>query len=145
MTALNLGIWKFKYLFHDIEKPFLLKWYMYIRRMNHEEAYKCVQQYHRAHNKHHITYWVKSGFDNNVLKKLDFEGMVIDWECSRFTKAAAPKTAIETLEVIVNKLTNGEYNWAQNDPYISMFVIPSQVEFFKTSIEKVLNKVNLTK
>ena len=23
MTALNCGAWKFKYLFHDIEKPFL--------------------------------------------------------------------------------------------------------------------------
>ena len=24
MTALNLGVWKFKYLFHDIEKPWLM-------------------------------------------------------------------------------------------------------------------------
>ena len=32
MTALNLGVWKFKYLFHDIEKPWLmLMWKNYKR------------------------------------------------------------------------------------------------------------------
>ena len=47
MTALNLGVWKFKYLFHDIEKPWLmLLWKDYTR----------VQQWHRKHNSHHLEY-----------------------------------------------------------------------------------------
>lgn len=73
MTALNLKAWKFKYLFHDIEKPWLkLFW-----------DYKKVQKWHRLHNAHHLEY----------PGKKDWEAMVIDWECSRFTKDAAPLDA----------------------------------------------------
>lgn len=85
MTALNLGGWKFKYLFHDIEKPFMLYFYMWICRMNHEDAYKRVQKWHRFHRKHHIEY---NG-------KKDYDAMVIDWECSRFTKTKSQLTACE--------------------------------------------------
>lgn len=81
MTALNLKAWKFKYLFHDFEKP----WLMLLWR-----DYKRVQRYHRAHNRHHPEY------EGN--KNCDFEAMVIDWECSRFTKAASPLTAREEFE-----------------------------------------------
>lgn len=81
MTALNLKCWKFKYLFHDIEKPWLkLLW----------GDYNKVQQWHRRHNKHHLTYPKKS--------KIDWEAMVIDWECSRFTKTASPYTARQEYE-----------------------------------------------
>ena len=46
LTALNLGIWKPKYLLHDIEKPWLkLLW---------KGDYKRVQKWHRTHNKHHL-------------------------------------------------------------------------------------------
>ena len=76
MTALNLGVWKFKYLFHDIEKP----WLMWIWK-----DYKRVQKWHRKHNRHHLEYSGKKGYD--------FEAMIIDWECSRFTKLASPLTA----------------------------------------------------
>lgn len=81
MTALNLGYWKFKYLFHDIEKPFLLVLL---------GDYEKVRQFHRKHNKHHLTYKNKD--------KIDWEGLVIDWECSRFTKEDSPKTAKELYE-----------------------------------------------
>lgn len=80
MTALNLKRWKFKYLFHDIEKP----WLKLILR-----DYKRVQAWHRRHNKHHLEY---------AGKRKDYEALVIDWECSRFTKAASPMTAREELE-----------------------------------------------
>lgn len=76
MTALNLGSWKFKYLFHDIEKP----WLMWMWK-----DYSRVQKWHRTHNRHHLEYAGK--------KSYDFEAMVIDWECSRFTKLASPLTA----------------------------------------------------
>ena len=46
LVALSLHAWKFKYLFHDIEKPWLrLFW-----------PYEKVQKYHRYHNNHHIEY-----------------------------------------------------------------------------------------
>jgi hypothetical protein len=76
MTALNLGIWKFKYLFHDIEKPFLkLLW----------KDYSKVQKWHRTHNPHHVEY----------AGKWDIDAMIIDWECSRFTKESAKLNAYE--------------------------------------------------
>lgn len=85
MTALNLGVWKFKYLFHDFEKPWLmLMW----------KDYSRVQKWHRTHNRHHLEY--AGG------KVYDFEAMVIDWECSRFTKSQSPLTAKEEYEKYIS-------------------------------------------
>lgn len=102
MVALNLKCWKFKYLFHDIEKPWLLLWYKYI--MNYDDAYKHVQKWHRKHNKHHIEYYPKAN--------RDFAAMLIDWECSQFTKTTSPLNAVEELEQQLQngKITVIEYN-----------------------------------
>lgn len=81
MTALNCGAWKFKYLFHDIEKP----WLKLILR-----DYKKVREWHRKHNTHHLDYSGK--------RKKDYEAIIIDWECSRFTKSFSPRGAREELE-----------------------------------------------
>ena len=75
MVALNCRAWKFKYLFHDWEKPWLRLFLPYDK----------VQKFHRTHSRHHLEY----------CGKKDYEGMVIDWECSRFTKEASPLTARE--------------------------------------------------
>ena len=91
MTALNLKAWHPRYLLHDIEKPWLKLWY--------RGDYKKVQQWHRKHNKHHVEYFLNHG-------KADFEAMAIDWECSRFTKAAGQLNASETLEMECEKLYN---------------------------------------
>ena len=85
MTALNLKCWKFKYLFHDIEKPWL-RLFM---------SYNKVQKFHRRNNTHHLQY--------KHQNKIDWEAMVIDWECSRFTKEAAPLTARETMITKIKK------------------------------------------
>lgn len=85
MTALNLKCWKFKYLFHDIEKPWL-RLFM---------SYNKVQQFHRKHNAHHLQF--------KHQNRIDWEAMVIDWECSRFTKEAAPLTARETMIMKIRK------------------------------------------
>lgn len=77
MTALNLKAWKFKYLFHDIEKPWLKLFF---------RDYSKVQKWHRKHNSHHL-------YLDKDISKLDWEAMAIDWECSRFTKEASPLTA----------------------------------------------------
>lgn len=85
MTALNLKCWKFKYLFHDIEKPWLKLFLIYDK----------VQHIHRTLNNHHLQY--------KYPNRIDWEAMVIDWECSRFTKEAAPLTARETMMMKIRK------------------------------------------
>lgn len=79
MTALNIKAWKFKYLFHDIEKP----WLKLLLR-----DYSKVQKWHRQHSSHHLLI-------DKKLSKLDWDAMIIDWECSRFTKESSPLTACE--------------------------------------------------
>ena len=91
MTALNLGCWKFKYLFHDIEKPILRLFF----------EYKTVQRIHRRNNRHHLEY--KGG-----LEKIDWEAFVIDNESCRFTKSAAPLTAKEFYESLISGNKVGE-------------------------------------
>lgn len=81
MTALNLKCWKLKYLFHDIEKPWLMLFW---------KDYDKVQKYHRLNSNHHLEYKNRN--------KIDWEAMAIDWECSRFTKESSPLSAREVLE-----------------------------------------------
>ena len=90
LTALNLGIWKPKYLLHDIEKPWLkLLW---------KGDYKKVQNWHRTHNRHHLEYGLKHGWD-----KIDWEALMIDWECCGLSKQEAQLDARETLEYEINR------------------------------------------
>lgn len=89
LTAVLLGVWKFRFLFHDIEKPFL----MFIWK-----DYPRVKQYHRTHARHH---WAYAG-----NKDYDYLAMVIDWECSRFSKAHAQMTAYETYDYYLHKFIN---------------------------------------
>ena len=84
LTALNLKIWKPKYLLHDIEKPWLkLLW---------RGDYKRVQKWHRTHNKHHLEYGLEHGWD-----AIDWEALMIDWECCGLSKQEAQLDARETL------------------------------------------------
>ena len=90
LTALNLGIWKPKYLLHDIEKPWLkLLW---------KGDYKRVQKWHRTHNKHHLEYGLKHGWNT-----IDWEALMIDWECCGLSKQEAQLDARETLEYEINR------------------------------------------
>lgn len=97
LVAIELKAWKPKYLFHDIEKPWLkLIW----------RDYSKVQKWHRTHNSHHLEY----------KGERDWPAMVIDWECSRYTKYAAPRTAIEEAEF---KLNDGSMNYGDYCVFIS--------------------------
>lgn len=78
LTALNYKRWKPKYLFHDIEKPWL-KLFL---------SYKKVQRIHNKHNKHHLLYYF-------IHEKADWEAMIIDWECGRLTKQQCPRNAVD--------------------------------------------------
>jgi hypothetical protein len=89
LVAMKLGVWKPKWLLHDIEKPWLkLLWV----------DYKRVQKWHKHHNKHHIFYGRRGG-----LNKVDWLAAVIDWEASRYTKLAAQKTAREEVESLLTQ------------------------------------------
>jgi len=90
LTALNLGIWKPKYLLHDAEKPWLkLLW---------RGDYKRVQKWHRTHNRHHLEYGLEHGWD-----AIDWEALMIDWECCGLSKQEAQLDARETLEYEIQR------------------------------------------
>lgn len=78
-TAIKVGHWRFHYLFHDFEKPWLRLWF--------GGDYQKVQQVHRRNNRHHLEYKVPS--------KRNWVDMVIDLESSHLTKNAHKYTAIE--------------------------------------------------
>ena len=105
MTALNCKKWKFKYLFHDWEKPWLRLFL----------PYKKVQEIHRKNNRHHpewlenklANYYWETSYDvqyeaDNFLKKFDYEAAIIDWECSRFTKESAQLNAHDEYRRLLN-------------------------------------------
>lgn len=93
MTALNLGCWKLRFLFHDFEKPWLkLVW-----------SYKKVQKFHRTHSKHHLEYGRLHGWN-----KLDVLGLIVDWECCGYTKVASPLDAFDTLEMECSEIESEE-------------------------------------
>lgn len=113
ITALNLGIWKPKYLLHDIEKPWLkILW---------KGDYKKVQKWHRTHNRHHLEYGLKNGWG-----KIDWPALMIDWECCGLSKQEAQLDARETLEYEINK-----DKWKPYAEEISKYLTP------------LLNKYNL--
>ena len=107
MCALNLRRWKFKYLFHDFEKPWMKLFC----------KYKTVQKWHRNHNSHHLEYGLKHGWD-----KVDWEALIIDWECSRFTKTEAQLDAYETMKLELNT------KWKDYINYISPLFYPKLYE-----------------
>lgn len=83
MTALNLKVWRLKYLCHDISKPWLRLFL----------SYEKVQAIHRRHSKHHLEY--------KNPEKIDWMSMVIDWQCSPLTKEASPLNAREEFNKLV--------------------------------------------
>ena len=97
MVAITLGAWKFKYLFHDWYKPWLKMFGV---------PYKKIQKFHRTHSKHHIEWLMKNGYYNYSMEKyFDWEALVIDWECSQYTKENCPRGAYEEM---LNYLDNAK-------------------------------------
>lgn len=110
MVALNLHIWKFKYLFHDIEKPWLKLF----------TSYDNVQRIHRSHSKHHIE-WLRNAGRTDKWPKLDIDALIIDNECSRFTKVSSPFTAVQYL--MKKRATYQEYlSETPTDKYLNTMV-----------------------
>lgn len=89
MVALNCHQWKFKYLFHDWYKPWM-RLFM---------SYDKVQMFHNKHSRHHLLYVFLHG-----TKHADWDAMVIDWECSHYTKHAANLDAKGEIERVISTL-----------------------------------------
>ena len=106
MTALNLHAWKFKYLFHDFEKPWLkLIW----------GDYQRVKMWHKHHNSHHVLYGRSHGYN-----KVDWLAAVIDWECSHLTKCVAVRNGREEIDYLVSdksKYTTDEIEETRRNCY----------------------------
>ena len=85
MTALNLDTWRFRFLLHDMDKIILMNVF------SPEKAHRI----HTKYSSHHVAKW---------NKKYDHLAMVIDWECSRFTKKHATMNACKTLNVLYPEL-----------------------------------------
>lgn len=109
LVAIKCGKWRLKYLFHDWYKPWL-KLFM---------PYEDVQKFHREHSNHHLEWMNKKigdieNYDDfkwfstiyHILHDYDYDGTIIDWECSRYTKDASPLTAYEEYEKLFD--FNGE-------------------------------------
>ena len=135
MTALNCRAWKFRYLFHDFEKPFL----------NLFLPYKKVQNIHRKNNKHHpewlenkiARYYHDTPYDptyevNNFLNKFDYDGAIIDWECCHFTKAEEPLDAHEEYNRLLNYDT-----FKENYPFITKYCYNEFSKRLMNSIKKL--------
>lgn len=104
MTAMQLRAWKFKYLFHDWHKPWL-RLFM---------PYEKLQKFHRTHSNHHIEYLNKFAdpYSLYAAMKIDWHAMIIDWECSRFTKEDSPMTAYDYWMLNIDPLQyNEKYYW----------------------------------
>lgn len=90
IVAMKLGVWKPKWLLHDIEKPWLkLFW----------GDYKRVQKWHKHHNNHHILYGRRAG-----INKVDWLAAVLDWECSRYSKNACPRDARKEVDYLLTQI-----------------------------------------
>lgn len=119
MTALNCRSWRFKYLFHDCEKPWL-------RLLL---PYKVVQRLHRSTKNHHPEwlekrlrefYWkygvLPESYISVILDKFDYKGAIIDWECCHYTKADEPLDAHDEYKRLL-----AYDDFSQKYPYITKY------------------------
>lgn len=94
MVALNLGVWKPKYIFHDWEKPWMLLLAKGLKKVGllKQEPYEWVRNWHRTHRKHHVQYYRMPTLHKDG-RMPDVVEMILDWESSRYTKLASPRNA----------------------------------------------------
>lgn len=136
MTALNLRIWKPKYLLHDIEKPWL-KLFL---------PYDKVQNFHNNHASHHLIHYLQTG-------KLDIDAWIIDTECGRYTKnASLYQGVVEKLYSSFNEYelyletcikqndSNKTINWIESSN-VDFVVIAEKLQYIYFEINKRLEEL----
>ena len=94
MVAITLGVWRLKHLFHDWYKPWLKMFGM---------PYEKIQKFHRTHSNHHLE-WL----DGHSPANMDWISLIVDWECSQYTKEACYRDAREEMEWIIDD-TNDDF------------------------------------
>lgn len=82
-VAIDNGLWEFRYIFHDWYKPWMRLFL----------PYEKVQKFHRHHARHHLEWAIDHNWEG-----VDWYGMVIDWECSRYTKLKSQMNARQKME-----------------------------------------------
>lgn len=95
MVAIMLNKWKFRYLFHDFCKPWLKTFGV---------EYKKIQFWHRHNADHHIEY-----LEFHQIDEVDWYELIIDWECSKYTKEACPRGARDEMEHVISNNINDAY------------------------------------
>lgn len=100
MTALNLRCWKPRFLLHDWYKPWLRLFL----------PYSILQKIHKQNSKHHLEWFDKHGYTLKNIYRFDWDSMIIDWECSRFTKEASQINAYRKWEKVVDGLDPNNRN-----------------------------------
>jgi len=131
LTALNLRIWKPKYLLHDIEKPWIRLFC----------KYETVQKFHRAHASHHIEY-----LKNHPFERFNIDGLIIDNECSRLTKAAAQETARQYINRrlnMVNEALESPVDTAEEADYLVLVKFTYKKALERLDVIAKMNKITL--
>lgn len=96
MVAITLGIWRPKHLFHDWYKPWLKMLGL---------PYDDIQFIHRHSTNHHLEW-----FEVNNESGFDWDSMIIDWECSQYTKESCSRNARQEMEHVLNDYPNDDFN-----------------------------------
>ena len=88
--AFNEGVWKFRYIFHDVDKPCLR-----LIGMSSEK----IEDYHKTRSNHHLEY--------KNPNKIDYNAVIINWETSKSAIEILNSEIIERGDSInVDKLIN---------------------------------------
>ena len=95
IVAITLGVWKFKHLFHDWYKPWLKMFGV---------PYENIQKFHRMNSNHHLEY-----LEHKDPSSLDWISLIVDWECSQYTKEACHRNAREEMEHWISNNINDLY------------------------------------
>lgn len=122
MVALNLKQWKFKYLFHDWYKPWMKLFC----------KYQTVQLFHNKYSNHHLLHYIITGND------ADWEQMIIDWECSQYTKQQSPLNARQETERIISTLLSLDDNNKTIKQLKHLKILP-----FKTDEDELIFKLKV--
>lgn len=109
MLAMNLGVWKFHHLFHDWYKPLmndvLLLFYEIDRIYSSivhrsysdvSRSYSIVHKFHQKYSNHHLEYFYRTG-------KCNWLDLILDWECSGYTKEQGKLSAREYLNKLISE------------------------------------------
>ena len=66
--------------------------------------YKKIQRFHRTHSNHHLEWWEDYDTKNKCWLDFDWDALIIDWECSQYTKENCPRNARQEMEYMLQRI-----------------------------------------